>query len=84
MAIGAQIIAWDNRLPMVMLSFWRALKDGEATEKLHGGGETTASETKVGEATEELNDGGAATASEMKEEVAKRSTSPLRGGYLKK
>ena len=40
----------------MMLTFWRARKDGEATEKLHGGGAATASETKEGEATEEMKD----------------------------
>ena len=41
---------------MVMLTFWRALKDGEATEKFHGIGAATASETKDGEATEKMQD----------------------------
>ncbi len=55
-AIGGQIVYWETSLPMVMLTFWRALKDGEATEKLHGGGAATASETKDGEATEDMKD----------------------------
>jgi hypothetical protein len=68
---------------MVMLTFWRALKDGDATEKLHDGGPATASEMKDGEATEELNAGGPASASELKEEAAKRSTLSLGCGSPK-
>jgi hypothetical protein len=41
---------------MVMLTFWRALKDGKASEVLHGGGAAAASETKDGDASEKMKD----------------------------
>jgi hypothetical protein len=40
---------------MVMLTFWRALKDGEASEALNDGGAATASEAKEGEAADEMD-----------------------------